>query len=752
MQRVRSNKFSICVVLIALMLALSSQVLAQTQKAEGEFKNNPLLVQHSNFFKPTVYDLQNDPKSKDHFPKNATYLAYSAVGYDLANSIMLVDLSDGGIVIVDTLGDQETATNVINNQFRPVLNAIGQKYGFKYGTKLPFKALIYTHNHIDHTGGVEGYLKAADRPPCAPVTPKTQGQDGSLTTNPKCVEIIGQENIIESVMITATVAGNIINPRSAYMYGSLLPARTSDRPERVLNDGIGPEVNKGNPGPGFRMPSRTFNNELLVTAGKIKMKLVYVPSETNDELAVFLPNGQNSKTGAPAKDWSGAGLLLSAEVIQGPSFPNLYSLRGTSYRNPATWFRSVDQLRKFNSYCMVPSHGVPLCGNDNVQLLLKNFRDAIQFTHDQAVRRMNQGHTPPEMADIIKLPGYLITDLEKLRPAMPSPDMNPLDYLLPFYGSVPQAVRELYFGYVGWFEADPTGLMPNAPNDLAARYVNMMGGRDKVLAAAREAFERGNQTQDKAEWQWAAELLTQLVRINHSDREARLLKAESLKKMAQPANSNPEEWHDWGITSTDPNWRNWYLTSAIELNLPNGKHLPAILGGLTSPDIQAALPPGAWVNSWTMRLNTDKSVNAAPISVGFEFPPTPGYESEGTQRYVLNLRKAVSEFLLIQPWSSDNHQAAKDPKQTWEATQVVFQMTRDALRNLITAENEHLKAKYQEHEMGKPPSGAHPFLAALKAAIGKGEIKLLKGTPEQAAAFFSNFDERMYYAPYLTVR
>ena len=269
-----------------LLLMCGQAALAQTPPADGKVKNSPRLEQHSNFFKPTVYNLQQDPKSKDQFPKNLGYLAFSAVGYDLANSIMLVDLSDGGIVIVDTLGDQETATDVINNQFRPVLNAIGQKYGFKYGNKLPFKALIYTHNHIDHTGGVEGYLKAADRPPCAPVTSKTQGQDGSLTTTSKCVEVIGQENIVESVVITGTVAGNIINPRSAYMYGSLLP-------NGPVNDGIGPQVNKGNPGPGFRMPSRTFTNELLVTAGKIKMKLIYVPSETNDELAVFLPNTQN---------------------------------------------------------------------------------------------------------------------------------------------------------------------------------------------------------------------------------------------------------------------------------------------------------------------------------------------------------------------------------------------------------------------------------------------------------------------------
>lgn len=742
MQRTESIILSKIALFVSCLLLMASQTaLAQTQPTDDKIKNSPRLEQHSNFFKPTVYNLKTDSKSKDHFPKALTYQAFSAVGYDLANSIMLVDMSDGGIVIVDALGDQETATNVVNNQFRQVLASVG----FKSTGKLPIKAIIYTHNHIDHTGGVEGFLKEADRPPCAPVTPKTQGQDGSLTTTSKCVEVIGQENIVESVMITATVAGNIINPRSAYMYGSILP-------NGPVNDGIGPQVNKGNPGPGFRMPSRTFTNELLVTAGKIKMKLVYVPSETNDELAVFLPNVQNKTVAAPSKDWGGEGLLLSAEVIQGPSFPNLYSLRGTSYRNPATWFRSVDQLRKFNVYCMVPSHGVPLCGNDNVQLLLKNFRDAIQFTHDQSVRRMNQGHTPPEMADMIKLPDYLINDLAKLQSAMPSPDMNPLDYLTPFYGSVPQAVRELYFGYVGWYEADPTGLMPNAPKDLAARTVKMMGGRDKILAEAKSAIQLGDSKQDKSEWQWAAELLTNLIRINQDDREARQLKAAALLKLGQPTTTNPAEYHDYGITSTDPNWRNWFLTSAMELSLPTGKHFPAILGGLTSPDIQAALPPGAWVNSWTMRLNSDKSQTAPLMSVGFEFPPTPGYESEGTQRYVLNLRKAVSQFWIISPWSESDHLAAKDPKQDWNDTQVVIQMTRTALRNLLTAENAHLKIKFEKEQKGEKPVGDPPFLTALKQAIEKGEINLLKGTLDQAIAFFSNFDERMYYAPYLTVR
>ncbi|MGH9799219.1 MAG: hypothetical protein ACRD82_02555, partial [Blastocatellia bacterium] len=146
------------------------------------------------------------------------------------------------------------------------------------------------------------------------------------------------------------------------------------------------------------------------------------------------------------------------------------------------------------------------------------------------------------------------------------------------------------------------------------------------------------------------------------------------------------------------------------------------------------------------------SQNAAPMSVGFEFPPTPGYDSEGVQQFVLNLRKAVSEFWVISPWSENDHQAAKDPKANWAATQVVIRMDRSALRNLLTAENAHLKNKFDREQKGEKPVGDPPFLTALKQAIEKGEIKLLKGTVDQAVAFFGNFDERMTYAPFLTVR
>jgi alkyl sulfatase BDS1-like metallo-beta-lactamase superfamily hydrolase len=139
---------------------------------------------------------------------------------------------------------------------------------------------------------------------------------------------------------------------------------------------------------------------------------------------------------------------------------------------------------------MLPSHGTPLCGAQNIQKLLLHFRDAIQYTHDQSVRLMNQGYTMDQLPERIPMPQYLIDDLASIETAKGNDVTDPKDYLRFFYGSVPQSVRELYFGYLGWFQADPVGLAPTPPQPYATKMVELMGGRDKVLAEARAAKER----------------------------------------------------------------------------------------------------------------------------------------------------------------------------------------------------------------------------------------------------------------------
>jgi len=705
---------SVQVTLVLLLVAALSAAAAVTPQAAPlnaplRTENQPAnrhLVQHSNFFTPEqIWNLQTDAYSRGERPQGLAYDAYSAVGYDLANAIVLMNAKKE-IIVVDTLGARESAEAVIQ-AYRA--QGIFPPADPKNPRDLPLRAIIFTHNHIDHTGGVEGWLEHAQTPACAPENPEEPGADGPYDadrSSPGCVVILAQQKIVDSVTNTATVIGTMINPRSAYMYGSFLgPGR--------INDGIGPNENPGEAG--FRMPSRTFANDLYVTVAGLKLHLVYVPSETDDELAVFLPDGLNGGPKTGADEWGGRGLLLSAEVIQGPSFPNLYSLRGTSYRNPATWFRSVDRLRQFDSWCMLPAHGTPLCGTANIEILLRNFRDAIQFTHDQAVRYMNYGYTADQLPELVKLPDYLVEDLKSVVPAKPASVTDPKDYLRTFYGSVPQAVRELYFGYLGWFQADPVGLSPIPPVESAQRTIELMGGHDRVLDAARQAI-------GKRDYQWAAELATLLIRVDHEDMAAREAKADAFVALSEP--------------EINPNWRNWYMTAALELRgdlFPQNPPKP-ITGALTAAGIRSALPAATWVNEWTMRLKAEKTAKEKiETTMGFFFPaPDQGF---GNQGYLLELRRSIAELIEAGSCPPETSQGDATCRAWWKKADTILSIDKAALDQLIAAEAEN------------------SFDATLERLIRDGKVRVVKGTAAQARTFFKEyFDGPLEAMQPLTVR
>jgi len=686
---------------------------------------NPLLSDHSKWFEPVhIYDLKKEhfPLPDGQLPPNLSYDVFSAVGYDLANTMVIRGPKHDAngnpeLVIVDTLGNPGiTSATIKAMREAGVLPATG---------KLPIRAIIYTHNHIDHAYGVQGYLDQADRPACPTADPEQAGPDGEFNVDvadPGCVAIIAQVKIDDGVGTTATVTGTIIDARSSYMYGSFIP-------RNQVNDGIGPQE-KSPPGvePSYRMPSRTFSQELLVTAAGVDMKIVYVPSETNDELALFLPDARNT-AGLTPKDpgnWGGRGLLFSAEVIQGPAFPNLYSLRGTAYRNPATWFRSVDRLRAFDSWCMVPSHGPPLCEPGNIETLLRNFRDAIQFTHDQTIRWMNKGYTMDQLALIVDQlylargeEARIMRDLDNVKPVqnINGEVVSPRDYLRPFYGSVSQAVREIYAGSVGWFQADPTALRPTPPDELARRMVELMGGASKVNDAARIALGNGDPT-------FAAELTTNVIRglLGNTDpvrqqafTEARDIKARALLQL--------------GAAAENPNWRNWYITGAFELQ---GTRFPGnIAGGLVSPGVVAALPVGAWVNSLTMRLRAeDTATLPGQSSLGFWFPASPDPAAVGAQGYMLVVRGGIAEFVENGPSGA--------PLTLDEVKIATFAVSieRAALAQLI----------------GGDDKGDVEFAKALKQAYEDGAIKPLNGSIQDfQKAFFGWFDPKPIERPLLVL-
>jgi alkyl sulfatase BDS1-like metallo-beta-lactamase superfamily hydrolase len=419
---------------------------------------------------------------------------YSAVGWSICNTIMVV--GSQGVVIVDTGADVQSAREVAA-EFRKI-------------TDKPVVAVIYTCFHSDHINGVKAFASVED-------------------VKAGRVAIIAHETLLANLTRSGSV-GPILGTRTAYNFGGILAGEEIEG----MNNGTGPLIRRGGEAT-FIAPTRTFEDRLDVTLAGLSMELVHVPSEAADEIAVFLPESR---------------ILLSAEVIPAETFPILHPLRGEAYRDPTDWYRSIDALRRFKAAAMVPSHGLPVIGADNVEEILRNYRDAIQYVHDQTVRHMNKGLTPDELVEAVKLPPHLAS----FRP-----------WTLEFFGTVSQAVRAIYQGYLGWFEADPAGLAPVPKKESARREVELMGGDP----------------------QWAAELATRLIRVDQDDMPARRLKAAAFRSP--------------GYGQINAIWRNWYLSAARELDAENFDPMlvqRGIVRAITSPDLVAALPARAFVEGF----------------------------------------------------------------------------------------------------------------------------------------------------------
>jgi alkyl sulfatase BDS1-like metallo-beta-lactamase superfamily hydrolase len=466
---------------------------------------------------------------------------YSAVGFGLANSTMVV--GDDGVIIIDTMESLASA-RAVAAAFRAI-------------TDKPVKAVVYTHNHTDHILGIKAFVKEEDV------------RSGAVT-------VFAHSSMMRTVISNASIIGPILAVRSAYSLGMLLPMG----PEGLVNDGLGPKLVSGESS--FIAPTKTFDDSLDVDVAGVKMHLAYAPSETDDEIVAWFP------------EWR---VLQSAEVIQGETFPNVHTLRGTKYRDPVKWFKSIDKLRAFHAEHLVPSHGRPMSGAPQIEEMLTAYRDAIQYVHDQTIRNMNRGLPPDELVEVVsKLPPHLAS--------------NP--WLGEFYGTVKHSVREIYQGYLGWFDGDPTFLDPLPPVERAERYIRLMGGRDAVLKEARDSFSENN-------FKWAAELLTYVIRLNKHDKEARALKAQSLRQL--------------GFRTENINWRNWYLTSAKELD----GTVPNLSGSrLAAPDILKEMPLCNFIEGMTVRLDPVKSADAH-VTVAFRL-------TDNAQSCALEVRRGIAEL------------------------------------------------------------------------------------------------------------
>lgn len=555
---------------------------------------DPRLIEHSKRMSQRIYRTAGN--------------VYCAVGWGLANMTMIE--GDDGVVIVDTLESVDNAREVMR--------------AFRTITDKPVKAIVYTHNHYDHTMGTAGIVDPEDV------------ASGVVT-------IYAHEKLMQGLLNQLSVVGEAVGIRSFYTFGNFL-----DRgPEGSVNEGIGPKLIAGKTG--FLPPTKTFADKLEITVAGIDLVLLYAPSETDDEIVVWIPKTR---------------LLQSAEVIQGESFPNLYTVRGTTYRDPQQWYRTIDRLRELQPEYMVPSHGRPVEGKAEIESLLAAYRDAIQFTHDQAVRLINHGLTPDE--------------LEHALPALP-PHLAAHPWVHEFYGTVKHSVRNVYGGYLGWFTGDPTTLDPVPPVERARRYVERMGGRNAVVDAARAAQEEG-------EHQWAAELLTHVIRADHEDHEARRLKAEALRQL--------------GYKQMNINWRNFYLTAALELDdeLDYSRYRLENAAALL-----AKVPLRNILEKIVTRIDPEKARDVR-MTLGFRL-------SDKNSEYALEIRRGVVQMHPRMPPNVD----------------VVLRGTEDDLRGLLLRRSSFL---------------ADWLFDRIEVEGGMGELK----------RFFDYFDPLAAEPPKLAVR
>ena len=416
------------------------------------------LIEHSKEFEKKVLSYET-PGGRIHF----------AIGFGIANSIMVE--GENGNIIIDAADSVYEAEQIYSL--------------FSEKNDNPIKAIIYTHNHGDHTFGAAYYLKSQNEKP----------------------QIIAHEDTDYYVQRIMGILNPIITSRSTRMFGTSLPEKD------LINVGIGPNLSVSKSPTGYVKPDTTFSDTLKLNIEGIELELYHAPGETNDQIFIWLPKHK---------------ALMPGDNIY-KTFPNLYTIRGTTHRDVKGWIDSIDHMKTFQPEYLFPSHTKPIIGKETIQDALNIYRDAIQYIHDQTIRLMNQGLYPDEIADIVKLPKEIAD----------SP------YLYEFYGTVRWSVKSIFNGYLGWFSGNPAELDPLSRKEKASRISDLAGGSDMLLEQLHLAVK-------EKDMQWALELSDYLISLDLFTDEVKELRIEALIYE--------------GSRSSNPNKRNYFLTSALELN------------------------------------------------------------------------------------------------------------------------------------------------------------------------------------------
>ena len=429
---------------------------------------------------------------------------YQVRGFDMANTTFI--RTDHGWIVFDVLMCKENmkaAKELMENRFGP----------------LDIKAVLYSHSHVDHFGGVEGVItreQVAD----AKLSLKKQLASGKTL-------VLAPAGFLKHAISENVYAGIAMARRAQFQYGTVL-----DKGEKgALSVGIGMGQSTGTVG--LIAPTYEIGEDVpKLTIDGLEIEFQLTPgTEAPAEMNAYFPKYR---------------ALWMAENCTG-TLHNLYTLRGAEVRDANDWAKYIieaDQRFCDKTDVVFQSHNWPHWGEEIHDYLL-NTAAIYKFIHDQTLHYMNQGYTSTEVAAMLTLP-------EKLEKVW---------YTRPYYGTLAHNAKAVYQKYLGWYDANPVNLNPLPPSDTAKKLVEYLGSMDAVLRKARKDFEKGD-------YQWVAQITKELVFADPSNQKARNLCADALEQLGYQAESGA--------------WRNAYLMGAAELRKGNLSGLARTANGLGS--------------------------------------------------------------------------------------------------------------------------------------------------------------------------
>ena len=397
---------------------------------------------------------------------------YQVRSQDISN-ITFIE-GDTGIIVIDPL--------VTPNAAKASLDLY-----FKHRPQKPIVAVIYTHSHTDHYGGVKGIVSEAD-------------------VKAGKVQIIAPAGFMDEAISENVLAGNIMSRRAFYSYGLLLPHNA----QGDIGNGLGVTLTTG--GPTIIAPTRsiTKTGEKLNIDG-LDFEFLMAPGrEAPSEMHLYIPALK---------------ALCTAENST-HTLHNFYTLRGAKTRDTAKWTDYLNEtLDKWGSQAEVlfMPHTWPVWGNQHINDYIGKYRDTIKYIHDQTLHLANQGYTMNEIGNMIHLPETLDKNWASRG----------------YYGSVSHNARAVYNFYLGYYDGNPANLNPYGQVDMGKRYVKALGGSAHAINLAREAYNQGD-------YRWASELLKQVIAANPGDQVAKNLQADTFEQLGYQAES--ATWRGFYLT------------------------------------------------------------------------------------------------------------------------------------------------------------------------------------------------------------